>query len=237
MSYSVSAILKFVAERSGITYAEIISPRRTPHLHEARLVALLLARRHTLVSYPTMAKVCGDRDHTSILYLVRQAQKRLETDPVFRDKITLLETVIFAPVVTNEAQLFLADIIKATALNQSLVKRLEEAKSALKQAKDALAIARLPKPVLKKEPVLMKEPVLKLKPVYQPAPSKLCPFAAEYVAATIARENAFYSIGEKHTVQRLEKAKVALMKHTLNTSLTRIPDLPAHKEQSHAHHA
>ena len=228
MTLSLTQILKAVAERAGLTYAEIISDRRHKKLHQARCIALLLTKRHTSLSYPAMGKACGDRDHTSIMHLVKQAEKRMKIDSVFEGNVKAMEDLMFSPPFKGEA-LPKINPFEPTPTRDSLRIRdqiildlraqLEAANRAAKQAEDAVSMTNY------------KLELLLLHKSQKPSIPQLCPYAAEYGEATLAAEQAIYSVGEKAAYQRLQKAKDALLRH-------RIPsNTKPYKDQSHAHHA
>ncbi len=225
MTHSLTHILKAVAKKAGISYAEIISDRRHKKLHQARCVALLLAKRHTSLSFPAMGKACGDRDHTSMMHLVKQAEHYLKTDSVFEGNVKLMEDLLFPPPVKEEEALPKANPFFETMptmaslvirdLNERLkceIRAREQAEAALERTHHMMELALLPRS-------------------QKPAASRLCPYAAEYGEATLAAEQAIYSPGEKAAYQRLEKAKDALLRHRLPVKIK------PHKDQSHAHHA
>jgi chromosomal replication initiator protein len=60
----------------GITPADIHSSRRTKTVSTARKVAMFLARRHTRMSYPEIAKFMG-KNHSSVVLAVQRLEKEL----------------------------------------------------------------------------------------------------------------------------------------------------------------
>jgi len=65
-----------VAAYFGITPADIHSSRRTRTVSTARMVAMLLARRHTSMSYPEIGRFMG-KNHSSVIMAVRRLEDLL----------------------------------------------------------------------------------------------------------------------------------------------------------------
>lgn len=70
-------ILIEVAKASGTTVAELISPRRTRHISEARQAAMYRLSRETSMSIPQIGRRLGGRDHSSILHGIRRHEERM----------------------------------------------------------------------------------------------------------------------------------------------------------------
>ena len=68
-----------VAAYFGITPADIHSSRRTRTVSLARTVAMTLARRHTQMSYPEIARFMG-KNHSSVILAVQRLEKLLAED-------------------------------------------------------------------------------------------------------------------------------------------------------------
>jgi chromosomal replication initiation ATPase DnaA len=72
------AIANEIAKQHGITFRQMISPRRDIKLARARQHAMWELDRHTNLSLPQIGKLLGDRDHTTILHGIRAHAKRIE---------------------------------------------------------------------------------------------------------------------------------------------------------------
>jgi len=70
---TVGDIEAAVAAYFGITPADIHSSRRTRTVSTARMVAMLLARRHTSMSYPEIGRFMG-KNHSSVVLAVRRLE-------------------------------------------------------------------------------------------------------------------------------------------------------------------
>ena len=68
-----------VAAYFGITPADIQSSRRTRTVSVARMVAMLLARRHTRMSYPEIGRAMG-KNHSSVVLAVQRIEHLLDGD-------------------------------------------------------------------------------------------------------------------------------------------------------------
>lgn len=77
-SGGVGTIQKAVCEAFHVRYNELISPRRSKALVNARHLAIGLARLLTHESMPDLAIAFGKRDHTSILHAIRKTQPLID---------------------------------------------------------------------------------------------------------------------------------------------------------------
>ncbi len=75
---SAHEVAGFVAERHGMTRAEMLTPTRCPSYARPRQIAMYSIRQlcpH--LSYPAIAKVMERKDHTTILHGVRRIESLL----------------------------------------------------------------------------------------------------------------------------------------------------------------
>lgn len=70
-------IARSVAKAHGVSYREMLSQRRQKHLVHARQHAMWELRKHTSLSMPSIGRLLGGRDHTTILYGLRAHEKRM----------------------------------------------------------------------------------------------------------------------------------------------------------------
>src|SRR5512139_412315 len=68
----LQTIQKLVCGRFNITRAELLSPRRERRIVVARHVGFYLCRLHSSHSLPEIGRRFGGRDHTTVLYGMRQ---------------------------------------------------------------------------------------------------------------------------------------------------------------------
>ncbi len=74
---TVAAIQDAVAAILDVPKAELLSPRRTPRVAQARQLAMYLSRELTSLSLAQIAREF-DRDHSTVLHAIRTVSKRLE---------------------------------------------------------------------------------------------------------------------------------------------------------------
>jgi chromosomal replication initiator protein len=87
----IRAIQDAVCEAYGVSLVDLVSQRRQASVVTARHVAMWLAYRHTPLSYPTIGRAFGDRDHTTVMYGVGRVEQRMAEDDVFAYRIRRLE--------------------------------------------------------------------------------------------------------------------------------------------------
>jgi hypothetical protein len=69
---TVHEIIKAVSEAFLVSVTDIRSKRRTAGLVQARQIAVALAKRLTLQSYPEIGRNMGGRDHTTCIHSVKK---------------------------------------------------------------------------------------------------------------------------------------------------------------------
>lgn len=65
----------------------LLSDRRARHLSEPRQAAYLMAQQYTLHSLPVIAKHFRRHDHTTLLWGIKRALKRIEGSAEYRAKV------------------------------------------------------------------------------------------------------------------------------------------------------
>lgn len=94
---SVEEIQQQVAERFGISRAELIGSSRAATPLRARQVAIYLTRELTDLSLPQIGRLYGGRDHSTVLNSLRRIEASLDEDAALTEKITELRTAIHNP--------------------------------------------------------------------------------------------------------------------------------------------
>jgi chromosomal replication initiator protein len=94
---SVEEIQQQVAERFGISRAELIGSSRAATPLRARQVAILLTRELTELSLPQIGRLYGGRDHTTVMNSLRRIEARLDEDEALTAKVAELRTAIHNP--------------------------------------------------------------------------------------------------------------------------------------------
>jgi chromosomal replication initiator protein len=77
---SFDRIVQAVADRYGLRPGDLSGKRRHREVARARQIALLLGRRLTGHSLDALGGMIGGRDHSTVLYSIRQAEGRLAKD-------------------------------------------------------------------------------------------------------------------------------------------------------------
>jgi len=78
---SFDRILQVVAEHFELRPSDIAGKRRLREVAQARQFTLLLGRRLTAHSLVALGGMVGGRDHSTVLYSIRQAEERLAEEP------------------------------------------------------------------------------------------------------------------------------------------------------------
>jgi chromosomal replication initiator protein len=94
---SVEEIQQQVAERFGISRAELIGSSRAATPLRARQVAIYLTREMTDLSLPQIGRLYGGRDHTTVLNSLRRVEASLGEDEALGQKVAELRTAIHNP--------------------------------------------------------------------------------------------------------------------------------------------
>ncbi|HET7510205.1 MAG TPA: chromosomal replication initiator protein DnaA [Solirubrobacterales bacterium] len=95
---SVEEIQQRVAERFGISRAELVGTSRAATPLRARQVAIFLTRDLTDLSLPQIGRLYGGRDHTTVLNSLRRVEASLDEDADLAEKIRELRGAIHNPV-------------------------------------------------------------------------------------------------------------------------------------------
>jgi chromosomal replication initiator protein len=94
---SVEEIQQQVAERFGISRAELIGTSRAATPLRARQVAIYLTREMTDLSLPQIGRLYGGRDHSTVLNSLRRVEASLGEDEKLTEKVAELRTAIHSP--------------------------------------------------------------------------------------------------------------------------------------------
>jgi chromosomal replication initiator protein len=95
---SVEEIQQRVAERFGISRAELVGSSRTATPLRARQVAIFLTRELTDLSLPQIGRLYGGRDHSTVLNSLRRVEANLDEDEDLAEKVRELRGAIHNPV-------------------------------------------------------------------------------------------------------------------------------------------
>jgi chromosomal replication initiator protein len=95
---STEEIQQRVAERFGISRAELVGSSRAATPLRARQVAIFLTRELTDLSLPQIGRLYGGRDHTTVLNSLRRVEASLDEDQDLAEKVRELRGAIHNPV-------------------------------------------------------------------------------------------------------------------------------------------
>ena len=95
---SVEEIQQRVAERFGISRAELVGSSRAATPLRARQVAIFLTRELTDLSLPQIGRLYGGRDHSTVLNSLRRVEAGLDEDAELAEKVQELRGAIHNPV-------------------------------------------------------------------------------------------------------------------------------------------
>src|ERR1700761_471766 len=94
---SVEEIQQQVAERFGISRAELIGTSRAATPLRARQVAIFLTRELTDLSLPQIGRLYGGRDHTTVLNSLRRVEAGIGEDEALSTRVAELRAAIHNP--------------------------------------------------------------------------------------------------------------------------------------------
>jgi chromosomal replication initiator protein len=94
---SVEEIQQRVAERFGISRAELVGSSRAATPLRARQVAIFLTRELTDLSLPEIGRLYGGRDHSTVLNSLRRVETGIGQDPEFSQRVDELRAAIHNP--------------------------------------------------------------------------------------------------------------------------------------------
>jgi chromosomal replication initiator protein len=68
--------MRQVSEKHGVTSKDLIGPSRVQQVVHARYEAMYRVRRELVLSFERVGQFFGGRDHTTVLYGVREHARR-----------------------------------------------------------------------------------------------------------------------------------------------------------------
>lgn len=90
---TVGRVLSVVCAHYRVTPTDVLSQRRQSEIMEPRHVAMFLARRCTLQSFPQIGRALH-RDHTTVQHGVHRVRQRIAAEPEFAALVDRLATTI-----------------------------------------------------------------------------------------------------------------------------------------------
>ncbi len=93
--FVADAVIATVASAFGVEEAVVTGRSRTRQATDARHAAMYLCRQLTNLSFPAIARVFGNVDHTTVMGAVQRVENRL-ADDAYRSKLAALENDVSA---------------------------------------------------------------------------------------------------------------------------------------------
>jgi len=87
-------ILQMVAYVTGISVIKIKSIGRQSEVVRARQIAAVIIKELTSLSYPSIGRLMGNRDHSTIIYSVEKGRKRIESEESFNADYTQIKNML-----------------------------------------------------------------------------------------------------------------------------------------------
>jgi chromosomal replication initiator protein len=88
---SAAAIIEMVARLANLRSADLTGHGRSRALSQPRQIAMFLARKHTSLSFPELAREFGNRDHTTIVHGARKIEQEIKRSPDLEYQVQLIE--------------------------------------------------------------------------------------------------------------------------------------------------
>ncbi len=94
LAVTLEKIFAATARKYNVTKEEIVSQKRTKEIMMARHVAVYLIREITEISFPTIGKMFGKKDHSAAHASYELVKKKIIQSPIFDSDIQLLKKEI-----------------------------------------------------------------------------------------------------------------------------------------------
>ena len=89
--YTITNIIKSVAEYYGIKVSDIKSKRRTRNISVPRQIAMFICREHTKSSLPEIGRQFGGKDHTTVIFSYKKISNLIKENKAL--KISIQEII------------------------------------------------------------------------------------------------------------------------------------------------
>jgi len=94
ISSSPDTIIQATARIYGINSADILGSKRSKDIAEARQLVMWMIKHNLDFSYPSIGKILGGRDHSTVMHGVQKITKKLESDTKLQEKVKLVKQAI-----------------------------------------------------------------------------------------------------------------------------------------------
>jgi chromosomal replication initiation ATPase DnaA len=89
ISEIVHRVTTLVCAEFGVTKREILNKRHQAHLVVPRRIVMYILRKRYRLSFPVIGTFL-DKDHSTVIYAVRKAEKQVRDDPAYCDCVYAL---------------------------------------------------------------------------------------------------------------------------------------------------
>ena len=91
---TMARVLTATAEYFQFAVSDLVGPRRTARLNNARQIAMYLAREVTMASLPQIGDAFGGRTHSTVLHSCNKVSHDLTTDDLLRADINAIQAML-----------------------------------------------------------------------------------------------------------------------------------------------
>jgi len=91
---TMARVLTATAEYYHFAVADLVGPRRTARLNQARQVAMYLAREVTMASLPQIGDAFGGRTHSTVLHSCNKVAGDLAKDDILRSDVAAIQATL-----------------------------------------------------------------------------------------------------------------------------------------------
>lgn len=91
---TMARVLTVTAEYYRFAVADLVGPRRTSRLNQARQVAMYLAREVTMASLPQIGDAFGGRTHSTVLHSCNKVAQELTGDDMLREDVAAIQAAL-----------------------------------------------------------------------------------------------------------------------------------------------
>ena len=83
----IEKILEEVGRSYSVNAADIKGKKRTQNIAEARKMSMYIVRQVCEMSMEDIGKEFGGRDHSTVVYTIKEVEKKMEKDSFYRSNI------------------------------------------------------------------------------------------------------------------------------------------------------
>jgi len=88
---TASEIMTAVVNHYGLEKIDMVSRRRAREVARPRQVAMYLSRKLTLLSFPNIGKIFGNRNHSTVIRACRRVEELIATDRTTREAVEAVQ--------------------------------------------------------------------------------------------------------------------------------------------------